>query len=215
MNSNYEYQIPTNNVDESAIQKARARWGVANVFTNQEAEVHTAQAEMQSGHMQRIQAATNLVLTHRQGRLDQVLDIDIAHETPLLQKVMQLVMGQPAVKESPRGSTLRELITMESQLGAQIFGVIPAYDRREFYCFDDRMWIWHEERMNAQTGQHDIMTVSYNIGDIGILKTYGQNESHYLQNDELEHFTSATEEYASLVHERLYSQYHNSPTRTT
>lgn len=162
--------------------------------------------QTQPTHMQRIHSATSTVLAYRRERLDQSLELDIPVETPLFEKMMQLVMGQPAVKESSRSATLRQLIDKESQLGAQIFGAFPAYDKRYFYCFDERMWIWHEERMNAHTGKHDIMTVSYNITDRGILKSYGDNQSSYVQGDELEHFTSATEEYAVRVYGELYSQ---------
>lgn len=206
---NYDYQTPHLIRGSSAIETARTRWGVADVLTGQEVNAHTEWIEKQTVHMGRIQTATTSILAHRQARLDQVLDIDIPVETPLFQKIMQLVMGQPIVKESPKGTTLRELINMESRLGAQIFGVIPAYDRREFYCFDDRMWIWHEERMNSETGKHDVTTVSYNITDRGILKTYGESESRYIESSELEHFTYATEEYASLVHKELYAKSHN------
>lgn len=162
--------------------------------------------EQVSTHMQRIHRATSMVLAHRGARLDQSLELDIPHETPMFEKLMQLVMGQPAVKENPRSATLRQLIEKESQLGAQIFGAFPAYDKRYFYCFDERMWIWYEERMNAATGKHDVMTVSYNITDRGILKSYGENQSSYVQDEELEHFTTATEEYAAKVVSELYSQ---------
>lgn len=162
--------------------------------------------EKQKTHVERIQAATNSVLANRHARLEEVLDIDIPTETPIFQKIMSLVMGESPVKEEPRGTSLRQLIQMESQLGAQIFGVIPAYDRREFYCFDGRMWIWHEERMNAHTGKHDVMTVSYNLTDRGVLKSFGENQSSYVQADELEHFASAVEQYAAITHENLYSK---------
>lgn len=169
-----------------------------------------ARVEKQPTHMQRIHSATSMVLAQRADRLGRSLEIDIPTRTSRLQKLVVWLFGEelaarPA-QETQAPMNLRQLIKTESHYGAQIFGAFPAYDRREFYCFDERMWIWHEERMNPQTGKHDVTTVSYNLSDMGILKSYGENESRFVQGEELEHFTAATEEYASKVYNELYLQ---------
>lgn len=169
-----------------------------------------ARLEKQPSHLERVQAATRTVLNDRHRHLEGSLEIDFQEETSRLQTIAQglsaLFFGKQEYRDTPSGTTLRRLIRMESQLGAELFGALPAYDRREFYCFDSRMWIWHEERMNPETGKHDVTTVSYNITDRGVLKTYGENESRYVQGDELEHFATATEEYANKVYNELYTR---------
>ena len=41
--------------------------------------------------------------------------------------------------------TERDLIRLESEIGAQLFGPLPKGRRREFFCLDASTWIWHEE----------------------------------------------------------------------
>lgn len=193
--------------------KDRIVYSVSEQPTNQPTyRMPQAEVEKPLTHMQRIHSATSIVLAHRRDYLDRYLDIDIPHETSPLQKAARkfavLLFGEELatqpIKEEQPASNFRQVIKKESQIGAEILGPIPAYDRREFYCFDERMWIWHEERMNTQTGKHDTVTVSYNMSDMGILKSYGENESRFVQGEELEHFTDAAEKYAEKVCAELY-----------
>ena len=72
----------------------------------------------------------------------------------VLKKALKLLVGDdvstdwlkfPGRKRPLKPLSERELITLESEIGSQLFGPIPEGHRREFFCLDEKTWIWHEE----------------------------------------------------------------------
>ena len=70
----------------------------------------------------------------------------------VFKKALGLIIGDsvPATLKVPKNRPLkrmteRELIQLESEIGAQLFGEIPKGHRREFFCLDEKTWIWYEE----------------------------------------------------------------------
>ncbi|MCL2869600.1 hypothetical protein FWF48_02215 [Candidatus Saccharibacteria bacterium] len=100
--------------------------------------------------------------------------------------------------------TRRELISMESRLGATIFGPSGGR-RREFFNLDPTTWIWHEEYTDM-LGRHRTTTVRYEVQvGKGILK-YSQGSNYsYLQGDELRNFKNAVKAYHDLVKQQIYN----------
>ena len=72
-------------------------------------------------------------------------------------KTIKLVTGvEPSTKVSVprlRKVTRRDLIRMESKIGATVFGPVPANHRREFFCLDEHTWVWYEEYFEDRSGR--------------------------------------------------------------
>lgn len=123
---------------------------------------------------------------------------DTTHVTNVKVPVIQSNKQQPF--------TERELIEMESKIGAKLFGPIPAGHRREFFCLDDTSWIWYEEW--REDGKIRKMTVRYEIQAAGVLKIQEGARYSYLEGDELKNFISAVQAYHDTV---LPVLYHKNP----
>lgn len=99
----------------------------------------------------------------------------------------------------------RQLIEHESQIGAGLFGPVPAGHRREFFCLDDTSWIWYEE-WRDEKGQQQKMTIRYEIQKTGVLKVQEGARYSYLEGAELTNFLNATNAYYNQVMARLYGK---------
>lgn len=111
------------------------------------------------------------------------------------------VIVQKATNTEPL--TRRKLIEMESAVGGQLFGTVPAGHRREFFCLDDTTWMWYEQwRENGQIKQ---TTVRYEIQQQGILKVQEGARYSYLQGAELDNFMNAIRTYGAQVQAKVYA----------
>lgn len=133
----------------------------------------------------------------------------------ILKKAARLVFADDSVKPLMRVRrkdrplkqlTERELIQLESQIGATIFGEKPAnVRRREFFNLDEDTWIWHEEVIDEQ-GKVQELTTKYEIQDNGILKIQPNYQYSYLEGEELENFVLAVKEYYERVSRKVYKR---------
>lgn len=125
----------------------------------------------------------------------------------LLGKAYALLAGDTSIGKSKkrpfRRYTERELITLESEIGAELFGPVEKGRHREFFCLDEKTWIWHEEwtdeKRHIQTN-----TIRYEINDQGILKVQEGARYSYLTGDELRNFVMATRLYYERVAREIY-----------
>ena len=102
--------------------------------------------------------------------------------------------------------TERELIQLESEIGATIFGEKPAHVvRRAFFNLDKTTWIWHEEVMSKDGKRHEL-TTRYEVQSKGILKIQPNYQYNYLEGQELQNFVLAVNEYHERVARQLYNR---------
>lgn len=94
------------------------------------------------------------------------------------------------------------LIRHEAKIGGEIFGPVPAGHKREFFCLDERTWVWHEE-WSDRDGQH-IRTTRYDMRPDGILKA--QN-GHYQRvgAHEAGRLNKAIDVYMKRVNQEIYN----------
>ncbi len=131
----------------------------------------------------------------------------------LLKKALSLLVGNEAEttakwlkmpKNRPlKQFTERDLIKLESEIGAQLFGPLPKGRRREFFCLDEHTWIWHEEWID-ETRKHCVATTRYEIQDQGILKVQEGARYSYLEGQELKNLTAAINMYYERVAREIY-----------
>ena len=138
----------------------------------------------------------------------------------LLKKVLDMLIGvepgagvtlsTPSVsttseKKRPlKKLTERELIQLESEIGAHIFGEIPKGHRREFFNLDKSTWIWYDEWVESITGRRASMTVRYEVHPQGVLKVQEGARYDFISGQELENFMAAVELYYERVSRELY-----------
>ena len=104
--------------------------------------------------------------------------------------------------------TERELLQLESEIGAQLFGEVPKGHRREFFCLDANTWIWYEEWIDPQTKKREQTTTRYEVSDRGVLKVLEGPRYSYIEGAELENLAMAT----TLYYERVAREvYHRDP----
>ena len=102
--------------------------------------------------------------------------------------------------------TERELIQLESEIGATIFGEKPGHvTRREFFNLDKDTWIWYEEIVDKD-GKKQELTTRYEVQPKGILKVQPNYRYSYLEGDELQNFVLAVKEYYERVSRDLYKR---------
>lgn len=101
--------------------------------------------------------------------------------------------------------TERELITLESEVGGQLFGPVQKGGRREFFNLDPKTWLWHEEWLDA-AGKKQQSTIRYEVDDKGILKVSEGARYDYLQGTELDNFTVAIQMYYERVMREIYKR---------
>lgn len=106
-------------------------------------------------------------------------------------------------QEDARTREFREAIRREAKIGGELFGPIPPDGRREFFCLNERTWVWHEERVDQQ-GIRQSITTRYDVRPTGILKAQDGRPYQYIGYDEAKRFSQAVRLYNKRVHAELY-----------
>lgn len=128
-----------------------------------------------------------------------------------LQKAFGLIIGDPDVAEIthiPRNRPLgriteRDLIRMESEIGAEIFGALPRGHRREFFCLDANTWIWYEEWIDDKRKLQS-STIRYEVSENGVLKVQEGARYSYLEGQEYQNFALSVQIYYERVMREIY-----------
>ena len=102
--------------------------------------------------------------------------------------------------------TERELIQLESEIVSKLFGEVPKGHRREFFCLDEKTWIWYEEWTDPKTNKRQNMTVRYEIQPSGILKVQEGSRYSYIEGAELDNLLAATTMYYEQVARGVYNR---------
>ena len=135
----------------------------------------------------------------------------------VFKKAIGLIVGDPSTaaltmpkrshkKHSSRKLTERELIQLESEIGAKLFGDVPAGHRREFFCLDEKTWIWHEEFKNEQTGKIERRTIRYEVHENGILKVQEGARYSFISGEELKNLVAAATMYYEQIARNVYGR---------
>ena len=105
----------------------------------------------------------------------------------------------------PPKLTDRDLLRMESQIGATLFGPIAPGHHREFFCLDESTWIWHEE-WKDEKGIDRQSSVRYELHPNGILKVTEGPRYTFIEGDELNNFVEATRIYYERAAREIYKR---------
>lgn len=120
----------------------------------------------------------------------------------VIEKALELLTGK--TKKRPLKSlTERELIEMESEIGKHLFGPIPDGHKRDFFCLDEKTWVWHEE-WRDENNQTMTSTTRYEVQPAGILKVQQGRVYKYIEGEELENLALAVRMYYENSMRQIY-----------
>ena len=131
----------------------------------------------------------------------------------VFKKALSLITGEDSIsstlrvpKDRPlKKFTERELIQLESEIGSKLFGEIPKGHRREFFCLDEKTWIWYEEWVDGAGKRHNT-TVRYEVHSNGILKVQEGARYSFIEGDELNNLLAAATMYYEQVARGVYKR---------
>ena len=98
-----------------------------------------------------------------------------------------------------------DLLKKEAAIGGQLFGPVPSGHRRDFFCLDDKTWIWHEEWLDAAQQQQSL-TTRYEVRPNGIIKVQDGQPYRFVTGQELQNFNEAVTMYTGRVVKEVYGQ---------
>ena len=99
--------------------------------------------------------------------------------------------------------TERELLSLESKIGATLFGPISKNGRREFFNLDEKTWIWYEEWQDESRNRRSA-TTRFEVQESGVMKVQEGARYSYLENPELENLRKAISLYYERVAREIY-----------
>lgn len=85
----------------------------------------------------------------------------------MLKRLLSVLM--PVDHQTRAAQVYREIIRDAARMGGTLFGPVPRGTRREFFCLDERTWVWHEEWTDASNIRHT-RTTRYDIRPHGVFK---------------------------------------------
>ena len=118
----------------------------------------------------------------------------------MLKKLFSVLMP---VDQQVRDATVRRNILRDcARMGGSVFGPIPEGNRREFFCLDERTWVWHEEWTDAN-GMRHARTTRYDVRPHGIFKAQDGQPYQPLTSQEAQRLYLAAYQYNLKVHEKF------------
>ncbi|MGB4800768.1 MAG: hypothetical protein WBP03_04595 [Candidatus Saccharimonadales bacterium] len=100
-----------------------------------------------------------------------------------------------------RAEAYRQAIHEEAKVGGTVFGPIPKGVRREFFCLDERTWVWHEEW--DEKGKHYVRTTRYDVRPHGIFKAQDNQPYRPISREEAKRFLVAIQKYNDRIDNEL------------
>jgi len=98
----------------------------------------------------------------------------------------------------------RRLLQEEARIGGTLFGPVGKGGRREFFCLNERTWIWHEEWTDDQ-GQSHAVTTRYDVRPDGIIKAQDGQPYRELDKAEAANFMKAVDQYTDRMVNEVYT----------
>jgi hypothetical protein len=130
-----------------------------------------------------------------------------AQKPGLFKRLVELIAGDPEKHLlTPRLLTERDLIRLESEIGRTLFGPIPAGHKREFFCLDERTWIWHEEWKDNLADKRKMLTIRYEVHQSGVLKVQENQPYKFVEGQELKNLAVAAHLYFERTMTGIYER---------
>lgn len=120
----------------------------------------------------------------------------------MIKRLLRSVVGNN--QEERDAELYRNFIRHEARIGGTLFGPVPKGGRREFFCLDERTWVWHEEWIDAN-GHYKTKTTRYDVRPNGILKAQDGQLYQHVGVEEARHLYDAAKLYNKKINTELYN----------
>lgn len=120
----------------------------------------------------------------------------------MIKKALKTALAQRAVDR--KAELYRNLIRHEAKVGGELFGPVPKNIHREFFCLDERTWVWHEE-WTDNDGIDRVRTTRYDIRPDGVLKAQDGQTYKMATREEVKNLYNAAQTYRERVKKEIYS----------
>lgn len=108
----------------------------------------------------------------------------------------------PRTAAQDEASLERSMMQREAEIGGKLFGPIPKGHTRQFFCFDEHTWIWHETWKDSK-GHQKSVTTKYETRPNGVIKYQDGQGYQRLTLEEARNLYQAV----GLYHERITADY--------
>jgi hypothetical protein len=115
-------------------------------------------------------------------------------------KILKTIM--PKNPEQEQAEAYRQAIREEAKVGGHVFGAVPDGVRREFFCLDERTWVWHEE-WKDETSKPHVRTTRYDVRPHGIFKAQNGRDYQPISRQEARNLVLAAKKYNDLIDDEL------------
>lgn len=120
----------------------------------------------------------------------------------MISKILKVVGLQN--EEARREKLQRDLMRHEARIGGQLFGPVAPGGRREFFCLDEKTWVWHEEWKDAH-GNLQARTTRYDVRPDGIVKAQdGSTQYKMVSKQEASRLYEAAKIYKRRIENEVY-----------
>lgn len=99
-------------------------------------------------------------------------------------------------------ATRDRLMKLEAIVGGDIFGEVPADRYREFYCQDEKTWVWHEQW--SENGTPKEMITTYDVRPDGVYKSFNEGEFLKVSPVEIIRLYEAAKRYRTKIKREVY-----------
>lgn len=118
----------------------------------------------------------------------------------MLKKLLGVLM--PADQQARQAEIHRNILRDAARMGGTLFGPISKGTRREFFCLDERTWVWHEEWTDS-SGVHHTRTTRYDVRPHGIFKAQDGMPYQPLTPEETLRLYTAAYHYQQNLHAKF------------
>lgn len=203
-NISHEFQIPNtpyNNDSQKLIVSD------SDMFAKLDA--HESNEKNKLDYIEQIRCFGSEIITARENKIqtgDHIYDDRLSAAARSLSRTLfsEAVLSKHKIFQKYSRETL---ISMESEIGSDIFSNQPKENHIVFFLEDDNHWYFYQER-NEKGKSMNSFTIHYEVRDEGILKISDITgiKGEYISGVELENFLYATTAYHGRVMSEIYGQ---------
>ncbi|MCA9344319.1 hypothetical protein KC946_00620 [Candidatus Saccharibacteria bacterium] len=121
----------------------------------------------------------------------------------MFSKIIKTIVGSN--QRERQQELYSNLIRHEAKIGGTLFGPVQPGGKREFFCLDEKTWVWHEEWID-QNKQHQTKTTRYNVRPNSILKAVDGGHYQLVSDYEAKHLREAARLYEKKIKTQLYDR---------
>jgi len=118
----------------------------------------------------------------------------------MLKKILNIIL--PVDPQARDAQIRRNVLRDCARIGGTLFGDVPKGNRREFFCLDERTWVWHEEWTDG-SGLRHALTTRYDVRPHGVFKAQDGQPYQPLSAEETKRLYLAAYNYSNKLHEKF------------